>query len=160
MLRFECLAIGGLFAALLIYSPRSKRLAAARDLILCREVQIVVLCALPLTLVLTDHIAQATIFGIFIFNLATNPNTLLSFNHPVLDRLGAISYGMYGYNWIAAVIAMRVAIGLFGNGIATSAATFICGIVLTIVLAMLSYIAIEKPFLDIKRKKRQMSARI
>ena len=155
MLRFDCLAVGGLFAMLLVYSAESKRLTELRQMFYARGVQIVVLCMLPLTLVLMDHIAQAVVFGIFIFNLATNPKSLLSLAHPILDRLGAISYGMYGYNWIAAVIAMRVATMLFRDTLAASAATFIGGIVLTLLLAGLSYLAIEKPFLDLKWKKRE-----
>jgi peptidoglycan/LPS O-acetylase OafA/YrhL len=158
MLRFDCLAVGGLFAMLLIYAPGSERLASLQRLLTLPETQVVALCAAPLTLFLMDHATQAIIFGIVIFNLATNPNSILRLDHPAIERLGALSYAMYGYNWMTTVISVQIAIGLFGKGLGGSIATFIIGIILIFAAATISYFGMEKPFLRMKGKKSDLAA--
>jgi peptidoglycan/LPS O-acetylase OafA/YrhL len=44
-------------------------------------------------------IGKSVIFIILILNIATNPNSLVRLTHPLLDRLGQISYGLYLYHF-------------------------------------------------------------
>ena len=145
MLRFDCMAIGALFAALTLHEMTKPLLTSLASIFRSRQAQIVVLAALPFTLARQDHLSQAIIFGALIFNLATNRNSLLKLNAPIYRHLGALSYSMYAFNWIAAVIAMRWLSGI---------ADFTVAIVLTFLFAHLSYYVIERPFLTLQRHFR------
>ena len=139
------MAIGALFAALTLHEMTKPLLTSLASIFRSRQAQIVVLAALPFTLARQDHLSQAIIFGALIFNLATNRNSLLKLNAPIYRHLGALSYSMYAFNWIAAVIAMHWLSGI---------ADFTVAIVLTFLFAHLSYYVIERPFLTLQRHFR------
>ena len=94
--------------------------------------------ALPFRLV-RDQLWQAIIFGALIFNLATNRNSLLKLNAPIYRHLGALSYSMYAFNWIAAVIAVQVVGRAISVRWLSGFADFTVAISLTLLFAHLSY---------------------
>jgi peptidoglycan/LPS O-acetylase OafA/YrhL len=151
MLRFECLAVGALFAALASYATAKPILTNLISILHSRQAQLVILAMLPFTLAMQDHLLQSLVFGGLIFNLSTNPRSLLRFDAPVYRHLGAISYSMYAFNWIAAVIAARVVGLMISPRWLGGVADFLAGIALTLLFAHLSYYVIERPFLDLRR---------
>ena len=159
MLRFDCMAIGALFAALTLHEMAKPLLTNLASLLRSRQAQIVILAALPFTLV-KDHLSQAIIFGALIFNLATNRNGLLKLDAPIYRHLGALSYSMYAFNWIAAVIAVQVVGRAISVRWLSGFADFTVAIALTLLFAHLSYYVIERPFLTLQRHFRPATSRI
>jgi peptidoglycan/LPS O-acetylase OafA/YrhL len=88
------------------------------------------------------------VFTLILMNLAKNPKTILSLENPVLDYLGKISYGLYMYHTIAVVISVKIAMNLNQSNWISYPLTLI----LTIIMAGLSYQYFEKPFLRLKDK--------
>ena len=68
--------------------------------------------------------------------------------------LGEISYGLYCYNWIAVVSAILLVKVLIADisGIYANLAVYLLGLALTVLFSALSYYAVERPFLNLKRK--------
>lgn len=150
MLRFDCMAIGALFAALTLHEMTKPILTNLASLLRSRQAQTVVLAALPFTLARQDHLSQALIFGALIFNLATNRNSLLKLDAPIHRHLGALSYSMYAFNTIAAVIAVRLVGSEIGPRWLSGFADFFAALALTLLFAELSYYVIERPFLNLQ----------
>jgi peptidoglycan/LPS O-acetylase OafA/YrhL len=88
------------------------------------------------------------VFTLILMNLAKNPKTILSLENPVLDYLGKISYGLYMYHTIAVVIAVKIAF----NHNQSNWISYPLTLILTIIMAGLSYQYFEKPFLKLKDK--------
>jgi peptidoglycan/LPS O-acetylase OafA/YrhL len=88
------------------------------------------------------------VFTLILMNLAKNPKTILSLENPVLDYLGKISYGLYMYHTIAVIIAVKIAMSHNQSNWISYPLTLI----LTIIMAGLSYQYFEKPFLKLKDK--------
>jgi peptidoglycan/LPS O-acetylase OafA/YrhL len=88
------------------------------------------------------------VFTLILMNLAKNPKTILSLENPVLDYLGKISYGLYMYHTIAVVIAVKIAM----NNNQSNWISYPLTLILTIIMAGLSYQYFEKPFLKLKDK--------
>jgi peptidoglycan/LPS O-acetylase OafA/YrhL len=88
------------------------------------------------------------VFTLILMNLAKNPKTILSLENPVLDYLGKISYGLYMYHTIAVVIAVKIAF----NHNQSNWISYSLTLILTIIMAGLSYQYFEKPFLKLKDK--------
>jgi peptidoglycan/LPS O-acetylase OafA/YrhL len=88
------------------------------------------------------------VFTLILMNLAKNPKTILSLENPVLDYLGKISYGLYMYHTIAVVIAVKIAF----NHNQSNWISYSVTLILTIIMAGLSYQYFEKPFLKLKDK--------
>ena len=93
-------------------------------------------------------------FAIMIINLAANKNTLLTFNNPVLDYLGKVTYGLYMYHGIAIVLAIRGVMAWVPKQDLVMGNIIIYGITFgsCILMTILSYEFFEKPFLKAKVK--------
>jgi peptidoglycan/LPS O-acetylase OafA/YrhL len=88
------------------------------------------------------------VFTLILMNLAKNPKTILSLENPVFDYLGKISYGLYMYHTIAVVIAVKIAM----NHNQSNWISYPLTLILTIIMAGISYQFFEKPFLRLKDK--------
>jgi peptidoglycan/LPS O-acetylase OafA/YrhL len=88
------------------------------------------------------------VFTLILMNLAKNPKTILSLENPVFDYLGKISYGLYMYHTIAVVIAVKIAM----NHNQSNWISYPLTLILTIIMAGISYQYFEKPFLKLKDK--------
>ena len=144
----DCMATGGIFA--LIGYSKNKAAVAIKKLIFKKWFQLIVLL-LTITMmargVYIPHIqyeCYSVLFGIILINLALNEKNILNLEYPVLNYLGKISYGLYMYHSIVIVVALKILMML---GLVRFGSVYILSILLTIVLAGLSYRFYEKPFI-------------
>ena len=91
----------------------------------------------------------SVLFGIIILNFATNDTIKISLENNTLNYLGNISYGLYMYHPIGIVLALYIC---KSNNALTNWIIYPCSIVLTILLAGLSYKYFESFFLKFKDK--------
>ncbi len=94
------------------------------------------------------HQIYALLFGILIFNLATNANTIINFKLKFLDYLGKISYGIYMYHSIFIVLSIKILQALH---IVNNALIYVLSFGLTFAVSSLSYRFFEKRFIDMKQ---------
>jgi peptidoglycan/LPS O-acetylase OafA/YrhL len=95
------------------------------------------------------HQIYSLLFGILIFNIATNENTVVSFKFKTLDYLGKISYALHMYHSIFIVISIKT---LQALNFTNNALIYLLSFTLTIVVASLSYEYFEKHFINMKTK--------
>jgi peptidoglycan/LPS O-acetylase OafA/YrhL len=94
----------------------------------------------------------ALAFIVLILNMATNPRSFVRFNHPLLERLGQISYGLYLYHFPLLFLFLALAPHLMLSKEVYPAALFIATLAGTWLLAELSYRWFETPFLNLKER--------
>ncbi len=96
----------------------------------------------------------SVVFIYLIINFSLNRKSLLKLNHPVLNYLGSISYGIYMYHMIAIFFAVMVlAPMLRGVGVLASTTMFYGVVIgLTLIISALSKRYFENIFLSIKEK--------
>jgi peptidoglycan/LPS O-acetylase OafA/YrhL len=94
------------------------------------------------------------IFIVIILNLATNNKTLVQFEHPILDRLGQISYGLYLYHFPVLYIFLIGApkLGLVQQANLLQPFIFFSVLIGTWLISEVSYRWYESPFLRLKEK--------
>jgi len=158
-LRFDCMAVGGLFAMLLQAkgSPLCKRIL---DTLYRTDVQLFVYVLLAVSMMKDwafDPVSQpvySLLFGAVILNLATNEKSIMSLETPVLNWLGNISYGLYCYNWITIVAALLIVRAVLPglNPPMECVCLSLLGIGLTVLVSGLSYELIERRFLLLKQR--------
>jgi peptidoglycan/LPS O-acetylase OafA/YrhL len=94
---------------------------------------------------------MAISFVIIILNMATNPRSLVRLDHPFLERMGQISYGLYMYHFPFLYLVLRLARHFNLNDAFFYPTTFfIVSLVGTWLVAELSYRWFETPFLNLK----------
>ena len=151
MTLIDCMAIGGIFATLLYQNGILVNII--RKILFKKIVQWVVLI-LTIYLVyinfkLKDFYCEiyAILFGVLIINFAANPNRIFSMENKILNYLGKVSYGLYIYHYILIIIVLRLCdnFNIMNNFI-----YYASSIVLTILVASLSYNFFEKRFIDMK----------
>ncbi len=152
--RFECMAIGALGAYIYyekftwlkwIYHPGAQVLA----LIACASIS-------GRIIAVNTYVTIGTSFAfiILILNVATNPRSLIKLEHPLLERLGQISYGLYLYHFPILYLALKLTphFMLFNKIQFYPAAIYLIGIGGTWLIAEISYRGYEKPFLNLKER--------
>jgi peptidoglycan/LPS O-acetylase OafA/YrhL len=151
MTLIDCMAIGGIFATLLYQNGRLVNII--RKIIFKKIVQWLVLI-LTIYLVyinfkLKDFYCEiyAILFGVLIINFAANPNRIFSMENKILNYLGKVSYGLYIYHYILIIIVLRFCDNL---NIMDNFIYYTSSIMLTILVASLSYNFFEKRFIDMK----------
>jgi peptidoglycan/LPS O-acetylase OafA/YrhL len=101
---FDCMAIGGIAACL--YNSRSAALAIIYHPVIQLFVWIFFVASVfyqPLRIPFLGMLntdLHALVYAVIILNVSTNPKTLVSLENRVLNFLGKISYGIYGYHFI------------------------------------------------------------
>jgi peptidoglycan/LPS O-acetylase OafA/YrhL len=153
MLRISCMAIGGIGAYYLytlnarvlrsIFSPYTQAIA----LVIVLEMVL-----LGFEIPFINHELYALFFIVIIMNLAANPKTLISLEHPLLDYLGKISYSIYMWHGVAIIIGLKSAMAYNPsvNDFFSNAVYYIVTIVVTIALSTMSYEWYEMQFLKFK----------
>ena len=151
MTLIDCMAIGGIFATLLYQNGILVNII--RKILFKKIVQWVVLI-LTIYLVyinfkLKDFYCEiyAILFGVLIINFAANPNRIFSMENKILNYLGKVSYGLYIYHYILIIIVLRFCDNL---NIMNNFIYYTSSIMLTILVASLSYNFFEKRFIDMK----------
>jgi peptidoglycan/LPS O-acetylase OafA/YrhL len=148
--RIESMAVGGLGAYLLFSQHRALRVIFHP--LVEKAILIVVIGHLlfaPTRSTTPEHLALSALYMLFMLNVACNPQSTVSLVHPILNRLGQMSYGIYMYH--LAVIYL-VIIGLRQLGAANDLLVYGLVTTLTIGIAALSYDHFERPFLNLKKR--------
>jgi peptidoglycan/LPS O-acetylase OafA/YrhL len=91
----------------------------------------------------------AVLFGIVIYNLATNAYSLIKLEFAPLNYLGKISYGLYMYHPFAIVIAIHTCQAM---GYSHYVVLYPLAIALTVGISAVSYRFLETPFMSMKKK--------
>lgn len=149
LFNIDCMAIGGVYAFLLFH--RSRILKVLMDRYVFYAVLILAL-VLVFTGVNFKHLhyeIYALLFGLLILNFAANDRIGISLENKSLKVLGDISYGLYMYHPITAVLSIQFAIML---GIGTNWFIYPITVGLTIAVAWTSYTYFERWFLRHKTK--------
>jgi peptidoglycan/LPS O-acetylase OafA/YrhL len=103
------MAFGGLFAV--IYFNNYKKLIdflQSKLLQLSSWILVVLSIISGKSLGYFHHQIYSLLFGILIFNLATNVNTVVNFKLKYLDYIGKISYGLYMYHSIMIMLSIKI----------------------------------------------------
>ncbi len=79
--------------------------------------------------------------------------------YAVLIYLGQISYGLYVFHLLAIKLAEMLAAHLNFKGMTYFSAKSFSALAITIILSMLSYSFLEKPFLKLKKKFTVVNSR-
>lgn len=161
-LRFDCMAVGGLYAVWLSRAAHSALLKRLLNVLYRTDVQLALYLVAAFAMVqdwwfsktAVTHLCYSLVYGAIILNLATNPRSILSLENRVLHWLGDISYGLYCYHWTtltaAALLIKRLLPG--HTSLAASYLVDILGIALSVAVAGLSYEFVERRFLALKQK--------
>lgn len=159
---FDCMAIGGIAACL--YNNRS----AALPIIYHPVTQVFTWLFFTLSvfyhplripfLGLLNTDLHAAVYAVIILNVGTNTKTIISLENRVLNFLGKISYGIYGYHFIVLFLLSLCLKGALASlsSLAAHVIMFTTVVLTTIVIAYLSNHYIEAWFL---RKKYQLKER-
>jgi len=151
-LRFECMAIGAVFAYLYFTNHASLRILYSRAAqgITVLIIGYLIVFDVPLTIVNTMIASIA--FGILILNVATNPNLGVKLENRITFSLGKISYGIYMIHFplLYVIIFLLQKSGLEEGSEAYKFVLYAATILGTLGLAALSYRWFEGPILRLK----------
>jgi peptidoglycan/LPS O-acetylase OafA/YrhL len=147
----DCMAIGGVFAWLHFYKKESILRFIRNDIMELISVLIVISFIVKgVRFPILHHEIYAVLFGVIILNLATKDKTVLYLEHPVLDYLGKVSYGVYMYHVLCIVIAYKAIAATAGS--VNSWLLYGLSIALTIVVSAISFELLENPFIKMKAR--------
>jgi len=147
----DMMAIGGVFA-LIIYENNANILWL-RKILFSKIFQVAILLSTILCIVkgfavpYFHYEMYGVLFGILICNFAANERRIFSMENIVSNYLGKISYGLYMYNPIAIIIAIKL---LQQFKLANDYFIYPLSFLVVILIAALSYELFEKRFI---RKK-------
>ncbi|MBI1256438.1 MAG: acyltransferase family protein [Chloroflexi bacterium] len=145
-MRFDCMAVGALAAWIFHYRPHLRIVVYRMDKLI--TVCILLIVALGLQPGASWDIATASIFALWLLNVATNPRTMWRFlEQPFLSYLGKVSYGIY--LWHPMIILASAAV-LRTLNIENSFLYYATAILATIAVSHLSYHYFESRFLQSK----------
>ena len=155
---FDCMAIGGIAACL--YHRRSAVLAIIYHPAMQLSAWIFFIVSVfykPLHISFLGMLntdLHAMVYAIIILNVSTNAKTLVSLENRVLDFLGKISYGIYGYHFIVLFLLSLCLKGTLAGlpSQAAHAVMFTAVISTTIFIAWLSNRYFEAWFINKKEK--------
>jgi len=154
VIRFDCMAIGGL-GAILFYNQNK----LFEKIVYLKVVQIIAWLVIVLLAFNKFHIASvidsdiiSVITVIIIVNVCNNPHTLISLDYNIFNFLGKISYGIYVIHPLIIFFYARF-LNIFYLPVSVKYTLVYTGVVLlTIVVAYLSYEFYEKRFIKLKDK--------
>jgi peptidoglycan/LPS O-acetylase OafA/YrhL len=154
-LKVEQMAIGGI-GAWILFARKEKvlRMVYSKPIWYVSIVAVIGLMTIPFQHLILSYV-EAFIFLSVIMNLSTNPSIGISLEHPLLNRLGNISYGIYMYHAICITICIYVLtlVGLHKeNFILFNVLLYSSSLVATLLTAFFSYEYFEKFFLSMKEK--------
>lgn len=91
-------------------------------------------------------------FGLLIFNVAGNPNTLVRLDNRFMEEIGKISYGIYLYHIpiIVVILNLLQRVTTTQTGVVYNLMVYGLSFFFTMLISYLSYRYLERPFLRIK----------
>jgi peptidoglycan/LPS O-acetylase OafA/YrhL len=155
--RFDCMMLGAIGGILAFEDDR-------RFMRLYRHPLAQLLAWLVLALItlnhfdvhpLVNHEVVAAASTVAILNLAFNPRSLVSLDYPLFDFVGKISFGIYVYHPLVFAALARLRPKAAGNAlpdIASELGLYAVVVALTTVIAWISYVVLERPFLRLKER--------
>jgi peptidoglycan/LPS O-acetylase OafA/YrhL len=151
--RFHCMAIGGL-GAWAIHNKKAfiQKLYHPVLQVICWLILAVSIYQPLHILSIIDNEFYAVLFLIIIVNVSTNAKTILRLEHPVINWLGRISYGIYVYHLFAIILGFALYRKLFPVAPGYEIIVYVIVTALTLLMAHISYYYFESWFLHRKEK--------
>lgn len=144
------MAVGGLFAVIYFNQyQKTIQFLENKFLQIIVWISVIVLMLSGISLGFFHHQIYALLFGVLVYNLAVNKQSIIQFNIKAFDYLGKISYGLYMYHSIFIVLSIKL---LKHFNMPHSIAIYIMSIASTILISTLSYEFFEKRFIARKLK--------
>ncbi len=147
--RIDCMAVGGMFAYLALHQNRLSEIIQNKFVQLFVYAITIIFLSTNSILHTMGHLPFAILFGIIIFNLALNYNTIVHLNLPILEYGGKISYGIYMFHPLGITLTflayqkMNVQMNIVGSNIVLYGTS----VLFTLLLSSFSYKFYEKYFL-------------
>ena len=155
--RFHCMAIGGLAA--ILWRQRSDFSQRALTILFSTPVQLIAWSPVVLAALNRFHVASiadndlfAVASAVLILNVSCNPRSIVSLENRFFDYLGRISYGIYVYHGPVIFFAGLMLHHLAVPGKWKLVLAYVVVILMSIVVAGLSYEYFEKRFIDLKKR--------
>lgn len=145
----SCMAIGGVYAVLLFRKSPKLAWVMRRDVFWGATALVTGMIVAGVVLPLVHYEFYAVFFGIIILNLSSNPALGSPLENRAMNYLGKISYGLYMYHPFAIMIVLSALVAL---GIQSDLLLYSGSLLVTILLAGLSYQYFEAYFLRFKDK--------
>jgi peptidoglycan/LPS O-acetylase OafA/YrhL len=145
----DCMAIGGLFAILLIRKNKILSILMNKYVFYSTLILCLTMLIQGVYIPYIHYEIYALLFGVLILNFAANPEIKLSLENKTMNYLGKISYGLYMYHPIGIVLSIYLA-GLIK--VQSNWILYPMGVGFTILLASLSYKYFETGFLNLKKR--------
>lgn len=145
----DCMAIGGIYAILLFEKNKFYKLLQNNTLFYLTIILVIVLLIKGVYIPYIHYEFYSILFGIIIFNFATNDKIKISLENRILNYLGNISYGLYMYHPIGIVLALTITTSI---NFTTNWLLYPLSFILTTTIAGLSYKYFESFFLKFKNK--------
>lgn len=145
----DCMAIGGIFAILLLKKHSIIKLLNNNVLFYSTIIVTILLMLKGVYIPYFHYEFYSVFFGIIILNFASNKTIRISLETKPLNYLGNISYGLYMYHPIGIVLALYICTSI---NFVTNWLIYPLSIILTVIFAGLSYKYFELFFLKFKNK--------
>jgi len=145
----DCMAIGGIYAILLFQKSNFLKILLNNYLFYSTIILTIFLIIKGVRIPYIHYEFYSCLFGIIILNFAVNDKVKISLENRLLNYLGTISYGLYMYHPIGIVLALQIAISI---KFTTNLLLYPLSLLLTVVIAGLSYQYYEVFFLKFKHK--------
>lgn len=147
----DCMAIGGI-AAWVHYHNKHRILAILTNHFMEFGIALIIIFLIikGIRFPFLHHEIYAVIFSVLILNLTVKEKSIINLEHPVMDYLGKISYGVYMYHVLCIVIAYKLVLLL--NGTHNNWMLYTLSVALTILVSAISYQYFEYPFIKMKAR--------
>ena len=145
----DCMAIGGIFGILLFRNDRFLPLLKNNLIFYFSLAFVSILMIKGVYIPYIQAEFFSVFFGIIILNFAANENIKISLENKYFNYLGNISYGLYMYHPIGIMMAINLAVTI---GYPSNWLIYPASLILTILIAGLSYKYFEAYFLKFKHK--------
>lgn len=145
----DSIAIGGLFAVLLFKKHSALKYILNNKTFFSVLIITGMLLLLGVKIPYLHYLVYSFLFGIIIINLAANKSLKNVLEWRVINYLGKISYGIYMYHFLVMIIVLIIA---SKYKIETNWFIYPVTLILTILIASISYHYFETIFLKLKTK--------
>ena len=157
MLKFENMIIGAMGALLLIENKANILKFIYNKIILVFSILGIFISIYIIPDFFNDaiHILHSVFFLIILLNVSSNPESLINLENKVFNFLGRISYGIYMYHLVVIyfVIKLLEYFSFFNEYfILSSILLYFFSIIISCLIAYISYELFEKKFLRLKAK--------